>query len=156
MNNLQLVSELPVGLNPRAIDDAVKAFIADSDIADYRLDLNGFYLQTLEAIAASTYFKTPGRFFWLAWQAGEVKAFCLSNVGRDVDGKLTYHLELAWVHSSLRRDPIVRQWYEGFREHAKQLLCKHITVTSCRNNEAYLRYLGPTWHKYYTILKEDL
>lgn len=157
MQDLQIVQQLPNDLKPEAIDKAVKDFISDTEIdVNFKLDRNGFYHQTLEAIASSTYFKTPGRFFWLAWHDGEVLAYCLSNVGRDVDGKLTYHLEQAWVRKDVRRHPIVKQWYEKFREHAKQLMCKHITVTSCRNNEAYLRFLGKNWHKFYAVLKEDI
>lgn len=156
MRGLEIVGEIPKDLEPRAIENAVQAFIKDSKIERFHLSGPGFYNQTLEAIALATIFKTPGKFFWLAWHEGKVLAYCLSSVARDIDNRLTYHLEQAWVAPEVRRHPIVKQWYQLFREHAKQLLCSHITVVSCRNTKAYLRFLGANWHQYLTVLKEDL
>lgn len=156
MQGIKIVTELPTDLEPRAIEDAVRSFVKDSKVERLSVKGPGLYTQTLEGIAAATYFKTPGRFFWLAWHEGKVLAYCLSSVSRDVDNELTYHLEQAWVAKNVRSHPIVKQWYQKFRAHAKQLLCSHITVVSCRNTEAYLRFLGAGWHQYLTILKEDI
>ncbi len=156
MRGLEIVGEIPKDLEPRAIEHAVQSFIRDSKVEQYHLSGSGLYNQTLEAIACATFLKTTGRFFWLAWHDGKVLAYCLSSVARDVDNRLTYHLEQAWVHRDVRRHKIVKQWYELFRAHAKQLLCSHITVVSCRNTKAYLRFLGANWHEYFTVLKEDL
>lgn len=156
MNDLQIVTEIPKDLGNKAIEAAVQAFIKDSHIEDMHVDAKGFYQQTLESIASATYFKSAGKFLWLAWHEGQVLAYCLSSVSRDVDARLTYHLEQAWVRKDIRRHPIVKTWYELFRTHAKQLLCSHITVVSCRSTKAYLRFLGANWHQYFTVLKEDI
>jgi hypothetical protein len=156
MPDLQIVTAIPKDLPPQAIDTAVKAFIADSGVLDFEVDAQGLFNDTIQAIASATYFKTPGKEFWLSWHEGTVVAYVLATICPDVDQRLTYHLQQCWVTPQLRRNKVVKVWMERLRQRAKDTLCKHIVVTSCRNSEAYLRFLGNGFKQYYTLLKEDI
>jgi hypothetical protein len=152
----QRVTELPRHLNPQAIEKAVAAFVRDSRASRVPLDLGGLYNQLIENIAAITVFKTPGHFFWAACEGGDVVAFALTHVSKDVDNSLCYWMSDAWVDPRWRRQPEVKSWFQQLRQHAKDSFCKHIIIPSSRGVKAYCRFLGKDWHPYVALLKQDL
>lgn len=151
----KVVRELP-RLNPEAYETAVEHFVIESSKNDYRVDCKGLYQQTLENIVGATTMGTPGQFFWLAHEAGEVVAYAMTHLSKDVDNSLCYYMTQAWVAPQYRGTPFVKECYRRLREHAKEQFCKHIVVVSSRNTKAYLRFLGKKWHVYTTLLKEDI
>jgi len=154
---IRKITDIPKSLNPGAIDRAIAAFVRDSRVDPKTTDLAGLQQQLTDAMASVVIFKNnPACYLWLAEESGEVVAWMLCHVSKEVDNSLCYWMTDAWVHRSLRRNPVVKQWYQLFREDAKRLMCKHILIPSSRNNAAYLRFLGKGWHEYLTILKEDL
>lgn len=154
MNHLRKVKEIPSTLNPKAIDRAVAAFIEQSH-AD-NVDKDGYYNQIIENIAAVILFQTPGRYFWLAEDGGEVVAWALTHISKDVDNVLCYWQTDAWVDPKWRRKPEVKQWKQLLEDHAKESFCKHILIPSSRGSKAYCRFLGKGWHPYVVLLKKDL
>lgn len=154
---LRKINEIPKSLNNGAIDRAIKSFILDSRIDPAHTNINGLQQQLTDVIANILIFKNaPQNIMWLAENDGEVIAWVLCHVSKDVDNQLCYWMTDAWVDKSTRSHPIVKQWYQLLREDAKRLMCKHILIPSSRNTKAYLRYLGKGWHKYLEILKEDI
>lgn len=158
MNPLRKVNNLDgLKLNPQAIEKAVAAFVQDSRTYESGADPAGLYQQTIENIAAITVYKQDnGRYFWLADYEGEVMAYALTSVSKDVDNKLCYWMTQAWVHPALRRQPIVKHWLQVLREDARRQMCAHIMIPSSRGAKAYCRFLGVGWKPYVTILKEDI
>lgn len=148
----QIVKDLPP-LKPLAIEEAIYAFISEIDVKG---DPVGFYNQTINSIAASTYLRQGGD-FWLAHEDGQVIAYALGHVTRDIDNRLTYWLSQAWIRPSHRGLSFAKECWEKMRQQAKHYMCAHIVVVSGRsNNEAYCRFLGPNYAPYATLLKEDL
>ena len=148
----EIFRELPP-LKPLAIEDAIYAFISEIDVKG---DPIGFFDQTVGSIAAATYLKQGGD-FWLAHEDGEVIAYALGHVTRDVDNRLTYWLSQAWIRKDRRGLPFAKECWEKMRQQAKNYLCAHIIVVSGRdNNEAYCRFLGTGMKPYATLLKEDI
>lgn len=152
INNLSEVK-----LRPRAIEDAVEAFVKDSHTEETKADPVGLYNQTIEVIAHATLFQhDESRQFWIADQDGIVMAYALCHISKDVDNQLCFWITQAWVHPICRGTKVVKQWYQQLREAAKKHLCKHIVIPSSRGTKAYLRFLGKSWHPYVQLLKEDL
>lgn len=152
--NLYRVKELPK-LCPYAIEEAVSRFIEDSKIQG--VDKDGMFNQTIESIAHATMFATNDtNHFWLAHNGQDVLAYVLAHISKDIDNKLTYTISQGWVAPQLRGKKIVKLWWEKIRAEAKQRMCKHIMFPASRHPKAYLRFLGKGYHKYATLLKEDL
>jgi hypothetical protein len=150
------VSEIPAGLVPRAIEDAVVSFIEDSRIK--AVDKEGLYRQTLESIANITIFKnSPQAQFWLAVEKdGTVAAWALTHVSKAVDNRLTFFMSDAWVSRYYRAQPAVKHWYKMMVDFARKSLCNHLVVVSSRHSKAYCRFLGAGWHPYVSLLKKEL
>lgn len=149
----ELVKGIPKWAVPQ-IELAVKDFIATSHLPK-GVDAQGFYQQTLGAIANATMLGGSGD-FWLGTIDGKVWAYCLSRVVCDIDNKLTYWVSQAWVHQDWRRTPFVKEAWGTVRERAKNCFCSHFIVVSSRSTKAYLRWLGANWNVYATLLKEDI
>ena len=153
---LRKVNEVPVTLKPKAIETAVASFIQDSHSTDVPLNSDGLFNQLVENIASVCIFKTSGRFVWIAEDNGEVIAFALSHISKDVDNSLCYWMTDAWVAPSWRRRPEVKGWFQQMRQDAVASFCKHIIIPSSRGADAYCRFLGDGWHPYVVLLKQDL
>lgn len=156
MTPLRIVKDIPSTLQPKAIETAVAAFVKDSRSSDVPINVDGLYNQIIENIASAVIFKAPSRFFWLAEDAGEVIAFALTHISKDVDNSLCYWQTDAWVAPEWRRRPEVKEWNKQLEEHAKASFCKHILIPSSRGSDAYCRFLGTGWHEYVVLLKKDL
>lgn len=158
MNQLRKVSNLKdIKLFPGALELAVKSFVEDSHAEESGADINGLYQQTIESIAAATFFRTnDSREFWLADDGGEVMAYALTHVSKDVDNNLCYWMTQAWVHPIMRGSKDVRSWIQLFKDDAKQKLCKHMIVVSSRGTDAYCRFLGKNWKPYVHLLKQEI
>lgn len=136
-----------------SIETAVRRFTEESHCED---DKQGLYDATIECIANAAIFKQPGHYFWLSRDNNRCAAYALTHVGKDVDNKMCYWMTQAWISPKLRGSRWAKEALCELRNHAKQLLCSHIIVVSSRSTEAYLRFLGPKWHVYTTLLKEDI
>lgn len=144
--------ELPSNLKPGAIERAVKEFLKEVDIYGEQV---GFFNQTIGAIHAAIY-QSNGDFWLAVGEDGEVDAYVLGNVMREVDNRLTYWLSQAWAHPRRRQNGWTKACWQQLRQKAKDYLCKHIVVVSGRGEEAYCRWLGKGWHHYASLLKEDI
>lgn len=153
---LKKITKLPEDLTYKAIEEAVRHFVQDSHTKESGADEEGLYQQTLEIIANAIIYNTEARQFWIAYYEGEVMAYVIASVAKDVDNKHTYWITQAWVNKKVRGHKLVKIWYQMLREEAVRLGCKHIVVPSSRGVEAYLRFLGKGWHLYLSLLKEDL
>lgn len=151
---LRKVKEIPPSLNPKAIERAVAAFVDQSNAEN--VDKDGYYNQLIENIASVLIFKTPSVSFWLAEEDGEVVAWALTHISKDVDNKLCYWQSDAWVAPQYRGRKLVKQWNALLEEDAKASFCKHILIPSSRGDKAYCRFLGKGWHTYAVLLKKDL
>ncbi len=157
MNPLRIVNNLDLKLRPGAIEAAVRSFVEDSHAEESGANKLGLYHQTIEGIAAATVFKMDqSRQFWVADEEGEVMAYALTHVSKDVDNSLCFWMTQAWVHPILRGSKQVKGWLQLLRAEAKKNLCKHIIIPSSRENRAYCRFLGKGWKPYVTLLKEDI
>lgn len=136
------------------IESAVHDFIATSHLPE-GIDVSGFYYQTLEAIANSTYLGGAGD-FWLATCNGKVVVYGLAHVSKDIDHRLCYSVSQMWVAKEFRGKPIVKVWWEQIRQRAKDCFAKHLVITSSRNPKAYKRFLGNGMREYCTMLKEEI
>lgn len=150
------ITKLPDGLTYKAIEFAVREFVKDSHTKESGADPDGLYQQTLEIIANAIIYGSEARQFWIAHLDGEVFAYVIASVSKDVDNKQTYWITQAWVNKKARGHKIVKTWYQMLREEAIRLGCKHIVVPSSRGVKAYLRFLGKGWKLYLSLLKEDL
>lgn len=148
-----LLTEIPKDLNPRSFDSAVYQFVRDSHCED---NMTGLMNQTLQSIADTLIFKQPGNYVWAAIEDGNVMAYALTHVSKDVDNTLCYYMTQAWVHPKLRHTSFAKDSLKKLREHAKHLMCRHIIIPSSRGVKGYLRFLGSKWHTYVTLLKEDI
>lgn len=150
--NLKIVRTLPEELNPKAVERAVENFIQETDVKG---DALGFFNQTIEGIASATFLNRGGD-FWLSHEDGEVVAYLLATVSRDIDGAFTYWISQAWVDRKYRGNKAVKEWWLNVREQAKKYLCRHIVVVAGRSDKAYCRWLGNGLHHYASLLKEDI
>ncbi len=155
---LRKLNELPSTLNTGAIDRALEAFITDSREIIGRVDPRGALQELRDCVAASIVFKnSPSSFFWAADDDdGEVAAFAMTQIRKDIDGSLCYWMTNAWVAKPHRFKPYVKAWFQTMREDALRHSCTHILITSSRNSRAYCRFLGGGFHEYLTILKQDI
>lgn len=158
MNPFRHINKLDEAiLKPGAIEAAVESFVKDSHTEETHADPVGLYNQTIEVIAHATIFQHDDtRQFWIADEDGDVKAYALCHISKDVDNQLCFWITQAYVHPSCRRTPQVKQWMEQLRAEAKRLLCKHIVMPSSRSTKAYIRFLGHETHQYCVLLKQDI
>lgn len=158
METFRIVKDLSeLKLNKMAIERAVDSFVKDSHTEETGADPDGLYNQTIEGIALATIFSHDNsRHFWIAEENGEVMAYALTHVAKEVDNKLCFWMTQAWVHKSLRGKQEVKKMYERLKEEASRLMCKHIVIPSSRETKSYCRFLGKEWHPYVTLLKTDL
>lgn len=146
---------IPSGSVPE-IEAAVRDFMVSSHLPD-GVDQEGFYRQTLQAIASASYLVTPGGDLWLGFLDGKLVTYILAHVGNDYDGRLAYTVTQAWVREDQRGQPWVKQAWEKVRQRARDCLCKHFAILSSRGNDAaYCRFLGKGFHFYASVLKEEL
>lgn len=143
--------ELPPSLNQRSVERAVGKFI---DEVDVKGDENGFYRQTLETIANATFLKGVGD-FWMMEEDGEVMAYVIGSISKDIDGSLVYWMSQAWVDKKYRFNKCVKEGFALIRDHAKKNLCRHIVIISARG-DSYCRWLGSGTHVYAHMLKQDI
>jgi hypothetical protein len=149
----KLIRELPKALNTGAIERAVEKFVVACDMD---VDPAGFYNQTLQRIAGATSFQQPGAEFWLAHAYGEVAGYALASVSVDIDARLTYWVAQSWVDPVWRGHAVVKQSWQAIRKRARELMCAHLMIVSCRNPKAECRWLGEGMQIYATLLKQDL
>lgn len=150
----KFITEVPKGLTRSEVERVVELFIRESHIKN--VNATGLFNQILMAIASVLYAKRDNVYFWVAEDQGKIKAWALTHTSTDVDNSLSYWMTDAWVDKEYRQTPLVKQWYNDLRKHARELDCKHILIPSSRNTKAYLRFLGRNWHEHLTILKEDI
>ena len=153
---LRKVKEIPATLNPKAIERAVEAFVSQSHSDRVPMDLNGLFNQILENIAAVLLFHIPGRNVWIAEEDGEVIAFALTHVAKDVDNKMCYWMTDSWVAPHWRFKKEVKQWFKQLEDDGVASLCKHLIIPASREPRAYCRFLGKGWHPYVVLLKKDI
>lgn len=157
MSPFRKLNEIPSSFKPGAIDRAIENFIRDSRVTDVPFSESGLKQQLTEAVASILVFKNnPAAYFWAAEHEGEIVAWALTHVSKDVDNSLCYWMTDAWVDKKVRFHPIVKEWFKLLREDAKHLGCKHILIPSSRGSKGYCRFLGKGWHPYLQILKEDI
>lgn len=150
----ELVNSIPNGMSQQ-FHDAVIDFMSSSNLPK-GIDKNGFYYQTLQAIANSAILG-QGRELWLGVNGNELYTYILASIGPDFDGRLSYTVSQAWVKEDQRGKPWVREAWKKVRQRAKDTLCSHFVVHSTKENtEAYCRFLGKGFHKVSEILKEEL
>jgi len=152
------ITNLPSELASGAIERAVNSFIQESRVLDVPLNKDGLFNQIIENIASIILFKTnPTGQFWIEIDdKGEVVTWALAHMAKDVDNTLCFIATDAWVRKDFRFKPEVKKWFEELRKEAKRNMCKHFIIPSSRNTKAYCRFLGGGFHKYVTLLKEDL
>lgn len=146
-----VVKEIPSHLSLQ-VQHAVLDFIVTSHLPE-GIDVDGFYQQTLEAIANCTYMNGAGE-FWMGVKDGKLLIYILGHVAKDMDNRMTYHISQGWVHNDYRGNPIVKEWWEAIRQRAKDLFCGHLCITSSRSAKAYQRFLGHGMKEYAILLKE--
>ena len=148
-----LTRAIPSGTAPQ-IENAVKDFMVSSHLPN-GVDKEGFYRQTLQAIAAASYLGQGGD-LWLGFMHGRLVIYLLAHVGNDFDGRLAYTVSQAWVRKDQRGQKWVKWAWEQVRQRAKDCFCKHFVILSSRGNDkAYCRFLGKGFHFYASILKEE-
>lgn len=150
---LCLTREIPKSLNKGAVERAVEGFIKACDM---NVDPVGFYNQTLQKIASATYMRQVGQDFWLAEAYGEVAGYAIASVSVDIDNRLTYWVAQSWVDPMWRGHKIVKESWQSIRQRARDLMCAHLVVVSCRNPLAECRWLGEGMEIYSTLLKQEL
>lgn len=148
-----VVEMIPQNLTSQ-LENAVRDFIVKSHFPE-GINPEGFFYQTLEAIANATYLGGGGD-FWLGQINGEVVVYVLAHVGKDLDNKLTYHVSQAWVRRDYRNTHFVKQWWSAIQRRAKNLFCGHLVITSTRNPRAYEKFLGGGLKEYAVLLKQEL
>ena len=152
MNLEKIESKIPV---PYTEIERLVRFAANE--IDIQGDIEGFYNQTIETIANATFLQKGGE-FWLIWD--EVKkialGYIIGYISKDIDNKLVYWCTQAYADKSIRRTKYPKSLWNKVRTSAIERFCKHIIVVSSRNDDAYCRFLGKGWHKYASLLKEDI
>lgn len=149
-----LYKMIPSGAGPE-IESAVRDFMASSHLPD-GVDPEGFFRQTLQAIANASYGGGAGD-LWLGFMSGRLVTYILAHVTNDIDGRLDYFVSQAWVRNDQRGKPWVKEAWQKVRQRAKDCFCKHFSISSSRgNDDVYCRFLGKGFHKYISVLKEEL
>lgn len=148
-----LCTAIPEGMSSE-IEAAVRDFIATSHSSE-GVDPEGFYNQTLQAIANATVLGNGGD-FWLGIDGKGVYGYALCRIVQDIDNRLTYWCSQSWMRKDIRGHDWYRYGMEKIKERAKACFCAHLVIVSSRNAKAYLRFLGKNWHPYATLLKEDI
>lgn len=149
-----LAKSIPTGIAPQ-IQLAVRDFMASSHLPA-GVDAEGFYNQTLQAIAAASYLNQGGD-LWLGFIDGVLVTYILAHISNDFDGRLAYTVSQAWVRKDQRGKAWVKEAWLKVRQRAKDCLCKHFVALSSRGNaKAYCRFLGKGFRLYGEILKEEL
>lgn len=149
---LELVKEIPQGLNRRAIEDTVMEFILETSPD---VDPKGMYDQTLERIAMATFLNAPGWEFWIAHKGGEVTMYSLANITKDVDNRLCYWINQLWLKKEYRHDrDFAKQIWGQLKKHARERLCSHVVMASVR--DGWAKFLNDDVQPYLTLLKKDL
>lgn len=149
-----LCTAIPEGMSDQ-FHNAVVDFIASSNLPS-GIDKQGFYYQTLQAIANSAILG-QGRELWLGIKDGELYTYILASISPDFDGRLAYTVHQAWVREDQRGQAWVKDAWEKVRQRAKDTLCHHFVVHSSKERtDAYCRFLGKGFHKVAEILKEEL
>ena len=148
-----LHKSIPARFAPQ-IENAVRDFMVSSHLPN-GVDPEGFYRQTLQAMAAASYLNQGGE-LWLGLLEGRLVIYILAHVGNDYDGRLAYTVTQAWVRKDQRGKRWVKDAWEQVRQRAKDCLCNHLAIFSTRGNDAaYCRFLGKGFHFYSSILKEE-
>lgn len=151
--HFSIVKAIPDGLAPQ-IEVAVRDFMVSSHLPE-GVDPEGFFQQTLQAIASASYLNQGGE-LWLGILNGKLVTYILARVGADFDGKLAYTVSQAWVRKDQRGQKWVKLAWEKVRQRAKDCLCSHFAIFSTRGNDkAYCRFLGKGFHFYSSILKQE-
>lgn len=149
-----LAKSIPTGMAPQ-IENAVRDFMVSSHLPE-GIDGDGFFRQTLQAMAAASYLNQGGE-LWLGVSRGTLYTYILAHVGNDFDGRLAYTVTQAWVKKDQRGQFWVKDAWEQVRQRAKDCLCKHFVVLSSRGKtSAYCRFLGKGFKPYAEILKQEL
>jgi hypothetical protein len=149
-----LANSIPQGMNEQ-FASAICDFMESSNLP-YGIDKQGFFNQTLQAIANSALLG-QGRELWLGIKDNTLYTYILAGIGVDFDGRLAYTVSQAWVKEDQRGQPWVKDAWEKVRQRAQDTLCSHFAVHSTKaNTEAYCRFLGKGFHKISEILKEEL
>lgn len=149
-----LFRTIPEGIAPQ-IETAVRDFMVSSHLPD-GVDKEGFYRNTLQAIAAASYLNQGGE-LWIGISNGMLWTYILAHIGNDYDGRLSYTVTQAWVKKDQRGQKWVKEAWEQVRQRAKNCFCKHFAILSSRGKtKAYCRFLGKGFHPYAEILKEEL
>lgn len=149
----ELHKSIPSGIAPQ-IEMAVRDFMVSSHLPE-GVDKEGFYRNTLQAIAGASYLNQGGD-LWLGFSRGTLYTYILAHIGNDYDGRLAYTVTQAWVRKDQRGQPWVKEAWEQVRQRAKDCFCKHFAIISSRGNDkAYCRFLGKGFHFYASILKEE-
>lgn len=152
--SLRIYKYIPPEIS-RQLEKAVEDFMVTSNMPS-GLNAESFYYRTLQSIANATYLGGGGE-FWLAISNGELWGYSLCFVSPDFDGKLSYMMSQSWIRKDQRRQPWVKWAISQIRQRAKDCFCSHFaTISTRRNDAAYCRWLGKGFHKYSTILKEEL
>lgn len=150
----ELAKEIPRGMNQQ-FSDAVQDFIKSSGLPE-GIDKNGFYYQTLQAIANSVILG-QGRELWLGINGSELYTYILASIAPDFDGRLAYTVHQAWVRKDQRGKPWVKESWQKVRRRAKDTLCSHFVVHSTKERtNVYCRFLGKGFRKIAEILKEEI
>lgn len=150
----EVVKVIPDGMAPQ-IEEAVQDFIKTSHVPK-GVDLNGFYQQTLRAIANASYLGQGGD-LWLGIMDGQLVTYILAHVGQDIDHKLVYTVSQAWVRQDQRGKKWVKEAWNKLMQRAKDCLCGHVMVISSReDDDVYCRFLGHGFHKYASMLKTEI
>ncbi len=144
---------IPEGFSPQ-IENAVRDFIVSSHLPE-GVNKEGFYYQTLQAIASASYLSQGGE-LWLGSMNGRLVTYILAHIGNDYDGRLAYTVTQAWVRKDQRGKKWVKEAWEQVRQRAKDCLCSHFAIFSTRGSDAaYCRFLGKGFHFYSSILKQE-
>ena len=110
----------------------------------------------LNAIAQSIKLDDYGNFWIMEAMDGSIGGFILTHFYK-VDGVKTCWLNHMYVLPYLKGTKFVRECINEVRHHAKANKCVHnIIMTRRKNIDVVCRFLGKSWHKYATLLKEDL
>ncbi len=149
------VKEIPGHLIPQ-LQNAIRDFMVASHLPE-GVDPAGFFESTVESLAAATYLNSPGHELWIGTMGDQLTAYVMATITKEIDNKLTYWVFQAWVRRDQRTKRWVQKAWQMIRQRAKDALCSHMVVVSSRNDDAYCRWLGRgKWHRYASLLKEDL
>jgi len=136
----------------------VSAIVSNFDQMDWvpGVSREGFIQQTLLSIANATFLKVGGDFWLIENADGTCGGYMLARFVVDIDNKLCYWISQVYVAKE-HRGKGSKEAFQVIREYAKKNLASHIVAVSGReNSKAYCRFLGEGYHKYATLLKEDL